>query len=104
MNKQDNEMFKLFWTKLHWCCGDPHQVLGSIYETLKNMQNNSYEQCYESGYKQFMWHALNDAGFADHGSGVGGSWLEWEGRRTVELIEAQGVEWFQDQLNNIDWD
>lgn len=59
---------------------------------------------YASGYKQFMWHALNDAGFIEHGGGVGGSWLEWEGQRVIELIDLHGVDWFEDQLNNIDWD
>lgn len=90
---------KLAYEKLHWCCGRPEQVLRAIHEVLKQSKHNHtiadrggfYSNCYEDGYKQFMWHALNDAGLLEHGSGVGGSWLTDEGEYLLKLLEEKGV-------------
>lgn len=93
----NKELNDLFYGKLHWCCGDPEQVLNSIHEVLefsRDLHNRDISEtnCYVSGYTQFMWHALNDADLLEHGCGVGGSWLTEKGEILLEMLEKYGVE------------
>ncbi len=100
----------LFYGKLHWCCGQPEQVLEAIYEVLVEARDyhekelwklNTETSCYASGYHQFMWHALNDSGLLEHGCGVGGSWVSEEGYELIKMIEELGIKGVCDKVRSL---
>ena len=47
----------------------------------------------QSGILQFMMYVLDDIGFTDHGSSIGGCWLTDDGERLLTVLNA----WHEDR-------
>lgn len=98
-----------YFEKLNWCgCGNPEIAQMAIRDYLKMQQeytkhynHEAYEKRNSDCIKAFgvqdghdnplvlcLSYALDEAGFTEHGSGIGGAWLTKEGEMFLRVLDS----------------
>lgn len=52
----------------------------------------------QAGLLQFMMYVLDEKGFTEHGSGIGGCWLTDKGKRLLTVLDA----WYDSENNEVE--
>ena len=78
--------------EVHTTNGTPLYKFDSSYDLVKESYNVNlhmdYDDSIQYGMLQFLAYVLDDYGFTEHGSGIGGCWLTEDGERLLTVLDA----------------